>query len=434
MTSLQSTDHRSGGAEPGYRAKRWWLFSPAVVVIWIVGMLDKTGVGVIIADDHFLSDMHLEGKHGLLGLLTTVTLVFYGASMPVWGILIDRFGPRRCAIVGMCFWGLSTLAAALAVDVPMLLVARGALGVAEGFLWPMSNALTARWFPGAERSRAKSVWIGAINVGFAISGFVITGAIGVTDWRGAFGLLTILSLVVCVPTAWFLLHDSPEQAPGLSSAELDVIRGDKTPGDVDGEPGGGGRAGKAGNALLTWPLWVCAGVWITNNIGVYGLASWFPTYLEDEQHISGASADGYIALAFLLCVAVGPLVGFGMDRTGRKAIFTCGGFLLAAVCLLLASTVTTLDVQLAAVIVAIIGIEGFTTLAAQGVLHSFAPAHRMGRAAGIMIGIGNFVGAFGATVMGYLVDSGGFDAAFAFLIAVFLVGGGASYVLHRATY
>jgi cyanate permease len=58
----------------------------------------------------------------------------------------------------------------------------------------------------------------------------------------------------------------------------------------------------------------------------------------------------------------------------------------------------------------------------------------MGRAAGMMIGIGNFVGAFGSTVMGFLVDKGGFDAAFAFLIAVFVVGAGASLALHRAKY
>ncbi|MGH3171381.1 MAG: hypothetical protein ACRDN0_36665, partial [Trebonia sp.] len=46
------------------------------------------------------------------------------------------------------------------------------------------------------------------------------------------------------------------------------------------------------------------------------------------------------------------------------------------------------------------GIEGFTTIAGQGVLHSIAPNERMGRAIGIMTGTANFIAAFGATIMG----------------------------------
>ncbi len=433
MTTAQTTGRAPDGAPARPPARRWWLFSPAIVVIWVVGMLDKTGVGIIVADDHFLSYMHLTGRNGLIGLLTTITLVFYGASMPLWGLLIDRYGPRRCALAGMFFWGVATLIAGLSVDLPMLLVARAALGVAEGFLWPMSNALTARWFPHSERSRAKSVWIGAINLGFALSGVVITGAIAVGTWRGAFFLLTALALVLCIPVAYFLLRDDPAQEPRLGEEERAWIRagggGAQAGADVpDGAPA------RQGTELRMWQFWVCAGVWITNNIGVYGLASWFPTYLKDEQHLGHGSSSFYIALAFVLCILAGPLVGLGMDRTRRKAIWTFGGFTAAALCLLLASTVTVLSVQLAAVIVAIIGIEGFTTLAAQGVLHNIAPARRMGRAAGLMIGIGNFVGAFGATVMGLLKDAGGFDAAFAFLIGVFVVGAVASLSLHRARY
>ncbi|MEW2548266.1 MFS transporter [Streptomyces sp. NPDC047002] len=435
MTSVQRPVGSAPGTGSRVPGRRWWLFSPAVVVIWIVGMLDKTGVGIIVADDRFLSDMHLAGRHGLIGLLTTVTLLFYGASMPVWGLLIDRFGPRRCALVGMVFWGLATLAAGLSTDVALLLVARAALGVAEGFLWPMSNALTARWFPHSERSRAKAVWIGGINAGFALSGFVVTGAIAVSSWRGAFLLLTLLALVVCVPVAWFLLHDDPAHEPRLSPQERAfIIRGGGGANAEADVPCGAAPGRAARSELRLWPFWVSAGVWITNNIGVYGLASWFPTYLKDEQHLASGSASACIALAFALCIAAGPVVGLGMDRTGRKAVWTLGGFVTAALCLVVASTVTVLPVQLCAVIVAIIGIEGFTTLAAQGVLHNIAPARSMGRAAGLMIGIGNFVGAFGSTVMGFLVDEGGFDSAFAFLIAAFAVGGGASLVLHRAHY
>jgi MFS family permease len=410
-----------GTGTPG--ATRWRLFAPAVVVIWIVGMIDKTGVGIIAANKGFLSDMHLTGRPAEIGLLTTITLVFYGASMPLWGLAIDRFGPRKCALVGLGFWAVSTVIAGLAGNVPTLLGARALLGVSEGFLWPLSNALTARWFPLSERGRAKSVWIGGINLGFALSGFVISGAIGVSSWRGAFFLLTALAVVVCIPAAWFLLHDDPAQEPKVSAAERALIQRDSI--DV---------ASTGRTEMRSWPYWIIVVAWVCNNIGVFGLASWFPTYLKSEHHISGATASGYIALAFVLCILVGPLVGFGMDRMHRKAIWAFAGFAIAAVFLLLIRAIPVAGFQLAAVIVAIVGIEGFSTLAGQGVLHSMAPARRMGRANGVMSGVGNFVGAFGSLIMGALIGVGGFPAAFAFLIVVFVIGAALCLLLHRLKY
>lgn len=426
MSTQETVDETTAGSgRGGFRPMRWWLFTPALVIIWVVGMIDKTGIGIIAANKGFLADMHITGEPAQVGLLTTITLVFYGASMPVWGMLIDRFGPRRCVIAGLVFWGISTLVAGFAGSYTVLVVARALLGVSQGFLWPVSNALTARWFPLAERGRAKSVWIGGINLGFALSGFVITGSIGLWNWQGAFFVLTALAIVICIPAAWFLLHDDPAGEPRVSAAERALITGDS----VDAE-----AAADEKNELRTWPYWVMVIAWIANNMGVFGLASWFPTYLEDQQHVAKSTASDLIALAFVLCIVVAPFVGLGMDRMRRKAIWSVAGFTLAAVFLLLASLIQSPGFQLTAVIIAIVGIEGFTTLAGQGVLHSMAPARRMGRANGVMSGVGNFVGAFGALIMGALIGVGGFPAAFTFLIVVFFIGAGLNLVLHFRKY
>jgi hypothetical protein len=55
-------------------AQRWRWFAPALVVAWIVGMIDKVGVGVIAANSGFLKSMNLVGKPTEIGLLTTVML------------------------------------------------------------------------------------------------------------------------------------------------------------------------------------------------------------------------------------------------------------------------------------------------------------------------------------------------------------------------
>ncbi|UIJ59195.1 MFS transporter [Amycolatopsis acidiphila] len=389
-------------------------------------MIDKTGAGVIAADGGFLSALHLHGKESLIGFLTTATLLFYGASMPVWGILIDKFGAKRCAVTGLVFWAVSTTIAALAPNYGVLVVGRALLGVSEGFLWPLSNALTARWFPRSERSRAKSIWIGAINLGFAVAAYLINAAITLTNWRGAFFLLTILALVVCVPVALLLLKDDPTKVRRMTAAERAFIAADSTDVKLTRD--------QKRSQLLTWPYFIMIIGWIANNIGVYGLASWFPSYLKDVQHVGKSTASAFVALAFVLCIVVSPIVAVWMDRRGRKAIFSVVGFSLAAVLLVLCRVIPSADFQLAAVIIAIVGIEGMTTLAGQGVLHSMAPERRMGRAAGVMIGVGNFVGAFGATVMGAFIHAGGYPAAFGFLIGTFAVGAACAFSLHRLRY
>jgi hypothetical protein len=106
ITPTQTEAWEAGGVHAP--ALRWRWFAPALVVMWIVGMIDKVGVGVIAANNGFLSSMHLAGKPTQIGLLTTVMLIFYGLFMPVWGALVDRFGPRRCSIAGLTLWGLST--------------------------------------------------------------------------------------------------------------------------------------------------------------------------------------------------------------------------------------------------------------------------------------------------------------------------------------
>lgn len=268
-------------------------------------------------------------------------------------------------------------------------------------------------------------WIGAINFGFAIAGFLINAAIALTNWRGAFFLLTILAVVLSIPAALFFLKDDPATVSQVTPEELEHITSDTVTQQL---PGPEKRA-----LMLTWPYMVVVVGWIANNIGVWGLASWFPSYLKTE-HVSKGTASTYILLAFVLCIAVSPIIAIGMDRLGRKAVFSVGGFVIAAICLLLTQSTQSTRLQLVLVVVAIVGIEGVTTLAGQGVLHSMAPERRMGRAAGVMSGVGNFIGAFGATVMGVFISAGGYSAAFSFLIGVFVIGAACSLALHRIRY
>lgn len=410
-------------AVPGVR---WGTALPPIGIIWVLGMIDKSGAGVIASDDGFLHALNLDGKDGLIGFISTITLIFYGASMPVWGALIDKFGPRRCAATGLVFWAISTLICGLAPNYGVLLFGRALLGVSEGFLWPLSNAVTARWFPRSERARAKSVWIGAINLGFAVAAYLINAAIGVTNWRGGFFLLSILAVVVALPAALFWMKDDPAKVSKVSPAELEFITQDSVEVQVP--------EAERRNLMLSLPFMLVLVFALANNVGVWGIASWFPSYLKTEQHIDKGTASTIVAISFVLCIIVTPFIAVAMDKLGRKALFGTVGFGIATLFLLLARFVGSSHFELVALVIAIVGIEGITTIAQNSVLHNMAPERRMGRAAGVMSGGANFLGAWGATVIGALIDAGGYSLAFAFLTVVFAIGAIAAGALHRMRY
>jgi MFS family permease len=124
--------------------------------------------------------LNLVGHNAELGGLMSTFFIGYGVSIFAWGFLVDRFGPRLCAMGGILGWGGTLFVSSKAHGVQELLWLRFALGVAEGNLWPVSNALTNRWFPVREHSRVQAFW----STGSTLGG---------SGW---------LSAVSTVPSAW----------------------------------------------------------------------------------------------------------------------------------------------------------------------------------------------------------------------------------------
>ncbi|WCK52326.1 MFS transporter [Aneurinibacillus sp. Ricciae_BoGa-3] len=405
---------------------RWTSVAPTLLVIWIIGMIDKIGVAVVATNRNFLSEMHLMGNNALIGSLVSALLFSYGIGFFVWGWLVDKFGPKRCAIWGLSLWALSTLLAAVTPNFQLLFISRIVLGFSEAFLWPVSNSLTARWFPTHERGRAKSIWVNGTNIGPAISGFVVTLLIHQFQWRGVFWFLTVFAALVCIPMIVFLIKDNPRDDKRVSSVELEHIQ-------------------QLHEAIVNHSLEPRRNAWsfplviisFTATIyGVFGLGTWFPTYLAVAKHISPAAASGYILLAWALGIPTMFIAGRMTDKTHKKAIWNVWAFIACGILLFLAGGMSSPIISVLLVALAICLVNGVTTFIAHSLLHSMSTVDRMGKDAGIMTGVSNILGAFGPAVMGALISlgKGQYSYAFAFLIVSFFVGAVCSFVLKRQGY
>src|SRR6516165_772670 len=118
-------------------ALRWWLIAPTLVVFVIVNQLDKTNISVLIASPRFVSDLGATGQHARLGFLATAFFIGYGLSLMAWGFAVDRIGPRRSALLGVTGWAVTTAWCGLAGDLTTIYLARFALGLTEGSMWPV---------------------------------------------------------------------------------------------------------------------------------------------------------------------------------------------------------------------------------------------------------------------------------------------------------
>ncbi|WP_206916116.1 MFS transporter [Alicyclobacillus suci] len=395
---------------------RWKYIAPTLLVIWIIGMFDKVGVAVIATNKAFLADMGLVGHNALIGSLVTIMLFTYGIGFFIWGPLVDHWGPRNCAIVGLIGWAFSTLMAALSKDFTVLMISRGLLGLAEGFLWPVSNALTARWFPLHERGRAKAIWINGTNVGPALAGFLVIALIGPFHWQGVFWFLTGAAILICLPMVLFFVKNDPSEDNRVSKAELELISAEQ----VSLSESAGGEK-KATMATVSFWLIVVAG--IVNVFGVFGLMTWFPSFLETAKHVSPRMMSTYLLVGFGAALLLTIWIGAHTDRTHKKAVWIIWGFLLGAATLFL-SAITGPVVGSALLLCASIAfINGITTPMIHGVIHSMSYTRTIGSNTGVMNGVGNTIGAFAPTIMGALVTvaSGHYYLAFTFLISTFLI-------------
>lgn len=408
---------------------RWKSIAPTLLVMWIIGMFDKIGVAVIATNKQFLSDMGILGHNALIGSLVSVMLVSYGVSFFFWGWIVDKWGPKNSAIVGLIGWAISTFLAAVSPGFGMLLFSRVLLGLFEGFLWPVSNALTARWFPLSERGRAKSIWINGTNIGPAFAGFLVIALMGSFHWRGVFWFLTAFAIVICLPMVIFLIKNLPSEDSRVSQSELDLITSEQ----IKKEDSEGG---KKKSTMKTGAYWLVVFAAIINVFGIFGLMAWFPSYLRNVKHFSPNATSTYELIGFGAALLLTIWVGSHTDKTHRKAVWTIWGFILGAVTLYIAATVSS-PVESALFLCASIAfINGITTPMIHGMIHSMSDTFSIGRNTGVMTGVGNTIGALAPTIMGGLITvaHGNYFGSFLFLIISFIVAGFVGIFTRRLGY
>jgi EmrB/QacA subfamily drug resistance transporter len=190
---------RQGGSADAVRLSEprgRWVLAAAVLGSSVV-FLTSTIVNVALPALGAALDAGIAGRQWVVTgyLLSLSALILLGGSLG------DRYGRRRVFVIGVVWFGVASLACALAPTLPALVAFRILQGIGGAMLTPGSLAILQATFVQHDRPRAIGAWSALISIATAIgplAGGVLVDTLG---WRWIFVLplpLVVLAVLAAV--------------------------------------------------------------------------------------------------------------------------------------------------------------------------------------------------------------------------------------------
>ena len=311
---------------------------------------------------------------------------------------------------------------AIAVSLPSFVVARTALGVGEGGVFPASIKCVAEWFPKKERALATGIFNAGTNIGAIVTPLVVPWIVVHLGWRWAFLLTGAIGFVWLI--FWLWLYRSPEKHPYCTAAERAYIQSDPV-----------ARAGKIKWSELlphrqTWAF--AAGKFMIDPIW-YFILFWIPDYLQ-RAHALHLTQIGLPIVVIYVISDLGSIGGgwvsstlirrgFSVNAARKWAMFLC------ALCVLPIAWVYRISGLWPATVLLGLAAAGHQGFSAN--LLTLPSDLFPSRAVASVVGIGGMAGAIGgmliAEVVGHVLQWTGsymipfFIAASAYMVALLFI-------------
>jgi len=368
-----------------------------------------------VADEFHLSPVQLGY------LFSSYLWAYVLVSIPM-GILVDRFGAKRTAAVGIAVWSAATACTGAGLNYLMLMASRFVMGGGEAVTNPAGARVVREWFPAAERGTVNALFNAGAFAGPALSALIVGFLIQVAGWRIAFVAAGGIGFVWLA--AWWRWFGPPERVRWLSDAERETIT---TKRGISGTA----RSGSLLALMKTPTLWGLALIGGADAYCSYLFLSWLPSYLQTARHLSLGTTSLYTAApyatAFVISISMAQisdrfLKGGGVN-TGRRRFFIAGSSLTAAGLIASVPFVDSVPVLLGMISVAI-GCIATNTSQVFALTNDLLPnPGDIGKVMGFEVAAANVIGFMSPIVTGYVIAiTASFNTAFVIAGAMMLLG------------
>jgi len=299
---------------------------PFLALLYLLSFLDRTNIGNARL-------FKLEADLGMKGLDYNIALAvffpFYVAAEVPSNIMMKRTRPSLCIPFLMLWWGLICALMGITKSYAGLLVARAALGIAEGGLFPGVTYYITLWNRRHECGFRMAIFFSAATAAGAFGGLLARGIAemdgtgGHPAWSWIFILEGIITVIVALIALW-ALYDYPTSTTGntpnfLSAEEkTEVIR------RLEAD-----RSSLADewnmrylwDALKDWKIWVHMFITIGIYTPLYSFSLFLPTIVSSLGYTNPNTAQlmtvpPYVVACFF-CISGGILA----DKHGQRGIY-----------------------------------------------------------------------------------------------------------------
>ena len=387
---------------------------PLLLACYVVAYLDRVNVGFAklqMMDQLGFSDT-------VYGLGAGMFFIGYFLFEVPSNIILHRMGARVWIGRIMISWGLIS-AAMMFVTTPMMFyVMRFFLGVAEAGFFPGIILYLTYWYPAERRARITAMFMTGIAIagviGGPVSGIIMKYTNGIYGWQGWqwMFLLEGLPSVALGLVVIMMLDDRIVDATWLTEQERALLAQNIAKDEAHKEDESFGRIISSGR------VWLCAAIYFSYVMGVYGVSFFLPTIIKSMGHTDVVEIGLISSIPYSVSVVVMLLVARSADRTGERRWHVAIPGVLGAVGLAL-SVVLAKDGTLA-IAALTLGLSGIMTTLPLFWSLPTAFLAGTGAAAGIALinSLGNLAGFVSPYAVGWLKDATGSTDAGVYMLSV----------------
>jgi MFS family permease len=416
------TDLRNGVDEVStqYDAKGAWRTAILLLIFMLANFFDKTVVGLLavpIMDDQKITPAQF-------GVLASSFFWLYAVGGIAGGFIANRVAARWLLLVLALAWSVCQLPLCVPVTYAVFLVARVALGFAEGPAYPVAIHAAYKWFPPEKRIVPVSLFAGGAGLGLLIAGVTVPLVTAHWGWRMNFVLLCALTLVWAA--VWVALgrEGRLEQAHEQAFTQAASIRVPYRTLLTD-------RTVVASIAMQFASYW-----------GIALGFTWLPAYFRKGIGLDAVASGRLYAVAIAAGIPILLAASWGIERMLARGMssrtargrFTAASQLLAGATFL-CFVIPGLSLPVRELIIIVAGAVGPISFSiCPAILAEVVPQAQRGAILGISNSVASFAGVLAPLVTGWLVQSNpgahGYEMAF-MLCGALLAGGsliGAIYI------
>jgi phosphoglycerate transporter family protein len=361
----------------------------------------------------------METKLGIskvdLGLFLTLSGVLYGVSKFINGFFGDRCNARMFMAVGLVASAVMNIGFGMSSTVLALGLFWMFNGWFQGMGFPPIARLMTHWFPPKKLATKMSIW----NISHTIGGsliMILSGYLAVVNWRLCFYVPAGIALVCAV----FLLWRLPDTPPSLGLPEVEGTRA-RIPADKSDDF----KRILFKHVLSNKYIWLLSLANFFVYTVRYAVMDWGPTFLNQAKHIELTHA-GWMVAAYELSGLSGMLLaGWMTDKIfGGRGMRTCLFYMaMTVVSILLFWKVAGQSAWLNTLCLCA---AGFFIYGPQALVGIAAANLATKRAAASAVGLTGLFG-YASTLlsgwgMGFLVQTHGWNAGFACMFGVAIIG------------